>query len=288
MNYRWALRLSLIPLFFATEIALATDEAVGDEAQRLFREGVRIVRRDRYEDALVRFERALAYRNRPNIVWNIACCHTMVGRRDLALAFFERYVDLVPSARSSLEVQQVLSAIAAEDQIIMNPARADDLVTQLTEAVDAAADGGATAAAPEQQVFGGGLESPDATRRAEVVRWRGTDLFQQGLQAVRVGDWDAALPLFERSMTYRSLRNAGYNVATIHLDSGRRDLALYFYRLYVASLPAVEADPGVAAVLRELEESPARVGDQTRRTDLENRISSEISRAFEASRSVGE
>jgi hypothetical protein len=76
---------------------------------------------------------------------------------------------------------------------------------------------------------------------------------------------DRALREFERSLAYRRIRNAVYNISVCHLVLGRRDLASHFLDWYVENRPEVASDPRVQAVQRAIAESPEDVGTQDRR-----------------------
>lgn len=254
----------------------ATEAAVNAERRRLSRQAVQLIQQDRIEPGCATFERANAYGFRPNAVWNVATCHSIAGRGELALAFIEKYIELVPAAGSSQEVQEILDRYRrATDATITR-----SLEDQLSSAVEAAEAGGGTTIPAAQRTYGGSTDSPGESQRRAAVSRFGTSLFQRGLQNVTAGDWDSALGFFERSLTYRSLRNAAYNIAEIHLHDGHRDLALHFFRLYGASLPAVQSDQGFRTTLQELADSPPQVGGDQRRTELSARISTDVNRAL--------
>ncbi len=280
MLHRTAAIMGVIGVIAAAEVFATTSTAVNAERRRLSREGVRLVRQGQTERACEFFERANAYGFRPNAVWNVAECHAYSGRRDLAVAGYEKYIEFVPAAGASEAVQQMLWELEGEAPMMGDFAAGSGWGSRFAAAVEAAIAGEGTAITLDEQIFGTGRDSPGAPFRREALRRHGTDLFLEGLARVQRGDWDGALAFFERSLNYRQLRNAIFNIGEIWLFRGQRDLALHFFRYYVASLPALQADAGVASVLRELEDAPSRVGNEERRTEFSTRISAEISRAL--------
>jgi tetratricopeptide (TPR) repeat protein len=125
----------------------------------------------------------------------------------------------------------------------------------------------------------GGSTSDEATRWLTAYRY-GTTLFDYGLDQITDGDWEQARAFFERALAYRSLRNAAYNIGIVHLAYGRRDLAVYFFRLYVNATREAREDAGVQAALRAIEDSPPRVGNQSRRNELSDQLAAAINRAL--------
>jgi len=256
----------------------ATNRAVRAEHLRLFQEGNRLAEHQ-YTAALVQFERALAYRVTTNTLFNTALCHLYLGHRDMALWFVERYLVLKPAARASLEVQRAVAAIAEEDEDIA-PDQRYPLDDRLSDAINAAVDGDATPAESSQQIYGTGGSSAEATARWRLANDYGTTLFRSGLDQLTDTNWEASQAFFERSLAYRSLRNAAYNVASIHLLFGRRDLAVHFYRMYINNTPQIHGDTGVEAALQAIKDSPPRVGNQARRSELNDQMDMAVQRAL--------
>ncbi|HSL17302.1 MAG TPA: hypothetical protein VLB51_05285 [Methylomirabilota bacterium] len=244
---------------------------------------MQLTRQDRREAACERFERANAYVVRDNNLWNIAMCHVHFGRRDLALAGFEVYLEHVPEVRASLEVQNLLWELEGQPPIIPDVEVTQEWADRMTAAASAAETRRGAAVPPEQHTYGAGTDSPGAPLRREVVRRHGTQLFQEGLVRIRVGDWEGALSLWERSLTYRRLRNAAFNIGNVHLSCGRRDLGLHFYRMYVESLPSLQHDEGVREALQAIEDAPATIRAQDVRDQLNVRFDQAVTRALQAS-----
>jgi hypothetical protein len=271
----------------AASAVASTDRAVRSEGNRIFREGTRLINQDRINEGMFRMERVLAYRYRPNVLWNLMACHFTLGQRDLGLWFFERYLALEPEVQRSLRVQQAAAAIAEQDEHMTNREARFELWLTLADAIVDADNRGIALATEDQIVFRAGNTSADAARRARVATDHGTMLFRQGLENVRGGgDWEQALSFFERSLAYRRLRNAAYNIAAIHLGYGRRDLALFFLQQYVDSLPALQGDEGVAAAIRAIEEAPATIRDQATCDRLSGQVEAAVSQALGGSRSA--
>ena len=94
-------------------------------------------------------------------------------------------------------------------------------------------------------------------------------------------DWEGARALWERSLTYRQVRNAAYNIGEVHLGYGRRDLAFHFYGMYLDSLPAIADDPGVRSALEAIENAPSDIRTQETRDRLASRFSQAVTAALE-------
>jgi len=278
MNKRTLAFAILVSLLLA-EFVFATNRAARDESNRLYSEARRLVNQEQYSAALIRFERALAYRPRQDTYWNIAHAHLYLGHRNMTLWFMNRYLMLDQTARECLEVQQVLVAMSESGEHIPRDQR-QAFNDQLVEAYDAAADGEGTPADPSQQIFGTGTRSPEAEARWRQARDYGTMLFSSGLDQLTDENWDNSKALFERSLAYRTLRNAAYNLAVIHLDYGRRDLAVHFYRMFINNTPQVHRNTEVEAALLAIADSPPRIGSQARRNELSDQMSEAVNRAL--------
>jgi hypothetical protein len=109
-------------------------------------------------------------------------------------------------------------------------------------------------------------------------------LFRSGLDQLTDSNWENSRAFFERSLAYRTLRNAAYNTATIHLSYGRRDLAVHFYRMYINNHSEVRGNAGVEAALRAIEDAPPRIGSQARRDELSDQMSHAVDLALGVAR----
>ncbi|MBI2894279.1 MAG: hypothetical protein HYY06_12070 [Deltaproteobacteria bacterium] len=95
---------------FASILCLAGTARAQDlppEAQAHFDRAVQLADAAEYERALAEFERAAAIRETPKVVYNVASCLRALGRRALALAAFERVIELgagslPPASRENL------------------------------------------------------------------------------------------------------------------------------------------------------------------------------------------
>jgi tetratricopeptide (TPR) repeat protein len=273
------LALAILLFLLPTGALFATDRAVRDESNRLYREARSLVNRGQISAALTRFERALAYRPRVDTLWNIAHAHLHLGHRDMTLWFMDRYLMWDRAGRESLEVQQVLMAISESSEPLPR-GRGPLFDDRLREAYDAVESGEATAADPSQQIFGSGTRSPEAEARWRQARDYGTMLFRSGLDQLVESNWENSQSFFERSLAYRTLRNSAYNLAAIHLDFGRRDLAVHFYRMYITNTPQIHDNAEVEAALQAITDSPPRIRSQTRRNELSDRFSEAVDRAL--------
>jgi tetratricopeptide (TPR) repeat protein len=90
--------------------AHAEDKA---KAQQAFAEGRQHFDLGEYKEALESFK--LAYRNfeDPTILFNIAQCQRQLGNTEDAVAFYRKYLNKVPDARNSAEVQATIDKLNA-------------------------------------------------------------------------------------------------------------------------------------------------------------------------------
>jgi beta-lactamase regulating signal transducer with metallopeptidase domain/tetratricopeptide (TPR) repeat protein len=70
------------------------DEGEDQEGARIFKTGYSLHKQGRYEEAIETFEQALALEYRSGTaMYNIACCHALLGRADTAMSWLERAED---------------------------------------------------------------------------------------------------------------------------------------------------------------------------------------------------
>lgn len=272
--------VAVLLLLVLPAIGAATDRAVRAEADRLFREGVGLLRERQYNPALTSFERTIAYRAWSSALWNAAMCHLYLGHRDMSLWFLDRYLMRDQDARASAEVQAAVTDVAGESTTIPLERRGP-LADALYAATELASEGEATAADRSRQLYGSENSSPGASSRAGFASGYGTSLFQIGFEQATQGNWEASLELFERSAAYTRLRNAAYNIGASHLHLGRRDLAVHFYRLYIGSVPELERDGAVQAAIRAIEGSSPQIDDQAQRDALVAQLDRAVEHTFD-------
>lgn len=257
----------------------STENAVRAEASRLFLQGIRVYRQGRYLEAMTYFERTLAYRTLKNALWNAAGCQLQDGNRDMTVWFMERYLEADPRFRACLEFQQALAAVAGEVRNIPEERRYQ-LAQQINRAQAAVEDGTATQAEPSQQIYGTGRSSPGSLERSLAARETAARFFRDALGEVPENALDTNLTLFERSLAYRRIRNAAYNIAAFHLEEGHRDLSAHFYRMYIYATPEVQQDDAVMRALEAVEDSPPHVGNQARRNELADQMELAVRRVL--------
>lgn len=80
----------------AAPAPIAADPAVLEEARKHFRQGVAFASAGNCSAAIVEFEEAYRLIPRPNAIYNIAQCQERMFRYDLAIASYERYLEVAP------------------------------------------------------------------------------------------------------------------------------------------------------------------------------------------------
>lgn len=68
-----------------------------DEARERFAQGIELARSGNCEGAISEFETSYALVPRPNTLYNIAQCQEQLNRYDLAILYYEQYLDLAPA-----------------------------------------------------------------------------------------------------------------------------------------------------------------------------------------------
>lgn len=136
-------------------------EARIEEARAEFARGRRDFARERFEDALAHFERSHRLTASPDLVYNIALTLDRLGRRDAAIARYERYLELRPGAAEGDYVREriaALEAASAEAEAGTDGAdpSPDDSPTEGEDAASREDGGGAPAAGVDDDASGGG------------------------------------------------------------------------------------------------------------------------------------
>lgn len=102
-----------------TEAGPTASELAEEEARALFNAGAAAFDAGRFEDALWSFQRAYDRSGRAQLLYNVAQCHDRLRQDDQALAAFERYLELVPTAANRMQVEARIAllreAIARRD-----------------------------------------------------------------------------------------------------------------------------------------------------------------------------
>jgi tetratricopeptide (TPR) repeat protein len=89
----------------------APEEEGSDEGREVFELGRRAYEDRRYDDAIRYFERALALSGRGELHYNIASAYERAGRRDDAIAAFERFVAAAPGSERRREAEERLRVL---------------------------------------------------------------------------------------------------------------------------------------------------------------------------------
>jgi hypothetical protein len=118
---RLACAVAVLACSLAASTALAQHRQNGDadvEAHGYFERGRHAYEDAHYEEALAAFQQAYSLRPLPELLYNIGQCADRIGRRDLAIDAFQRYLDAMPDASNRVEVatrlQLLRDAEAAE------------------------------------------------------------------------------------------------------------------------------------------------------------------------------
>ncbi len=242
----------------------AAHASLEDRGEYLFREGVRLASDGHFENALAHFERAMAYTPTLNVLWNIACCHVMLGNRDLAVACLDRYMEHDEEFQQSAEMQAVVADIAAEPHNMPDSRRREQLWNRVAVASLAIEKGEATTATAEQRRYGTGTRRIlayktgdfDSTLAAE--RERAGELRNDALWALTAGRAGAAnaLASMERTLAYVANACSYQDVASMHLKNCNRDFALTFLDLFQQRMPRLLESDSFQELMRDIADAP--------------------------------
>jgi hypothetical protein len=242
-------------------LAPAAHASMEEEGQRLFGEGVRLANEGDYEGALAFFERTMAYTPTVNVLWNIACCHVVLGNRDLAVSCLDRYMEHDVAFQQSAEMQAVVAAIAAEPHSIPDLDRRGELWDQVEAASRAVEDGRATPATADQRRYGVSSRGARAKTGDTTVESM-QSLILTGHLVERAGedDLEGALAYAERAFAYGAYSNLYWNVASAHLMLGHRDMTLAFLDLYQQRNTQVRESAEFQQVMADIADAPPTIG----------------------------
>ncbi|PWB73324.1 MAG: hypothetical protein C3F15_09870 [Holophagae bacterium] len=248
-----------VVLVVALSLAITADASLEDRGEFLFREGVRLASDGDYQGALEHFERAMAYTPRLNVLWNIACCHVVLGNRDLAVACLDRYMEHDLAFQESAEMQAAVAGVEAEPADMPDVRRRGQLWDRIAVAGQAVEKGEATAAPAELRLYGVGSRSVSYKTggdRTSPEGQRGRELNNQALELYRDRGPEEALPTMERVLAYVANPIAYHNMAQIHLKLGHRDLALDFLDLFQQRLPRLLESDAFQGLMSDIADAP--------------------------------
>ncbi len=267
-------------ILVAVAIALGAYASMGERGEELFREGVRLANEGDYLGALHDFERAMAYTPRLNVLWNIACCHVVLGGRDLAVACLDRYMEHDEAFQQSAEMQTVVAAIAAEPRDMPDLDRRAQLWEQVEEASRAVEEGRATSASAEQRRYGVGNRGARIKTGESSLEWQHAQVVTaRCTERADAGDFEEALAYAERAAAYSAHQNVYWNIAVFHLKLGHRDLFLGFMDLYLQRVPQVRESTEVQRVMSDIADAPPVIRGELR-DRLDERLDSAVDRAL--------
>jgi len=277
LGMRWAAIATLV-LWVAPSGVDATE--ITDRAERLFRQGRRALRQDRYAAAQSLFERSLGLHQNRNAYWNLAACHLSQGQRDLAVWSFERYMRLNPPYLESAEMQAAVGAIADSPASIEVGAQSGELAVLVNEASEAIEEGRSTPAAEDQRRFGADPPGAESQRLLQIADGFGRQLFGEGHRLIDEGWIEEALGYFERSLVYKPVRNALWNLAACHIGLGHRDFALIYIDGYLSHTPQARGNSQVQAVAGLIADEPPNMPNVDRRFELWGQFSTATNAAL--------
>lgn len=264
----------------AGAVPLGAYASMEERGEELFRDGVRLANDGEYEAALEQFERAMAYTPTVNVLWNIACCHVVLGDRDLAVSCLDRYMEHDTAFQESAEMQEVLAAIAAEPHNIPDLDRRNELWDRVEAASRAVEQGRATPATADQRRYGVSSRGARAkTGDATVEGMQSRILTAYLTERVGVNDLEGGLAYAERALAYSAHSNLYWNIGSAHLLLGHRDMTLAFLDLYQQRKPQVRESAEVQQVMSDIADAPPTIGGELAHR-LYARLNSAVDRAL--------
>jgi tetratricopeptide (TPR) repeat protein len=264
----------------AVAVALGAYASMEERGEELFREGVRLANEGDYLGALHDFERAMAYTPRLNVLWNIACCHVVLGNRDLAVACLDRYMEHAAAFQHSSEMQAVGAASAAEPHNMPDLDRRAQLWDRVEAASRAVDEDRATPATAGQRRYGVGNRGARIKTGESSLEWQHAQVVTaRCVERADAGDFEEALAYAERAAAYSAHPNAYWNIAAFHLKLGHRDFFLDFMDLYLQRVPQVRESTEVQQVMSDIADAPPVIRGELR-DRLDERLGSAVDRAL--------
>jgi tetratricopeptide (TPR) repeat protein len=95
--------------------AAPVDDTALAEAKARFAEGKAAYDLGHFDDALAAFEAAYTAKPLPGFLFNLGQCHFGLGHYERAVFFYERYLELLPSAPNKELVDQLIAEAKAKD-----------------------------------------------------------------------------------------------------------------------------------------------------------------------------
>jgi tetratricopeptide (TPR) repeat protein len=269
-----------VAVVVAVAVALGAYASMQERGEELFREGVRLANEGDYLGALHAFERAMAYTPRLNVLWNIACCHVVLGGRDLAVACLDRYMEHDVAFQQSAEMQAVVAAIAAEPQNMPDVDRRGELWDQVEAASRAVEEGRATSASAEQRGYGVGNRGARIKTGESSLEWQHAQVVTaRCTERADAGDYEEALAYAERAAAYSAHQNVYWNIAVFHLKLGHRDFFLDFMDVYQQRVPQVRESAEFQQVMADIADAPPVIPSALRER-LDERVARAVERAL--------
>jgi len=244
----------------------AAHASLEDRGEYLFREGVRLASDGNYQSALEHFERAMAYTPTLNVLWNIACCHVVLGNRNLAVACLDRYMEHDLAFQESAEMQAAVAGVEGEPADMPDVRRRGQLWDRIAAAGQAVEKGEATAAPAELRLYGVGSRSVRVKTGEDrtTTEWqRGNELNDQAIGVYRSRGPEEALPVMERVLAYSVDEVVYHNMARLHLQLGHRDFAIAFLGLFQQRLPRLLQSSAFQELMRDIAAAPLAMDTET-------------------------
>ncbi len=91
------------------------------EAKARFEKGTALYAVERWDAAIAEFEAGYLLQPLPSFLYNIAQAHKQAGRREKAVKYYQKYLDLDPGASDRAEVEKVIAELSALPREVPHP-----------------------------------------------------------------------------------------------------------------------------------------------------------------------
>jgi tetratricopeptide (TPR) repeat protein len=190
----------------------------------------------------------------------------MLGNRDLAVVCLDRYMEHDLACQESAEMQVAVARVEEEPADMPDVRRRGQVWDRIAAASQAVEKGEALVATASQRVYGTGnrgVRMKTGDDRSSPERHRASQLTHQGVEVIRSGRPDEAMPLFERALAYIANQLTYYNMAAVHLLLGNRDLTLDYLGLLQQRLPRLRESADFQLLMGDIGAAPPEIDAAT-------------------------